>query len=472
MNRKQVFVVVATGQKIANLPPVLECANRGDKVVWIESNDARRGNWSEGSRRVFENHGLINLPSIVTVDDINDPVHVAEQLRSIIAELGPSHTLNLVANGGPKLAPIGLLNACRSYKSRLLYGNPKPAELWIFDGAMLQPPEKHAYHRHKIDLKDILIVNDLILTEDATPLLLEGSVSDTQCEYGNNPEFTSKVHDEYYLWYQSDVEQKTIEPSFKEIEELLRSGMLYKNGYDIWLNSLASIFQNGFAQGRNHSRHPSPSISEITAILQKKMGSLATVYNAARTFSRKATLAKTKSIRNVSAPTIHLGQEFEQAVALRLLVYLSTQPRLMAVIQSVWKNVKVAQTKSPHIVQAEWDILIVFKSGVLLSIECKSFSADQKDLDARLRNLQRVGSLAELLICGPVYTNFIKEPWFSVMHKLKEKVGPKDFLPFTLLKQPEKYIMKNEQGEEKNHTCAAFETILTQRLNSYIPHFP
>ena len=38
---KQLFVVVSTGQNVANLPPLLEHAREGDEVLWIESEAAR-----------------------------------------------------------------------------------------------------------------------------------------------------------------------------------------------------------------------------------------------------------------------------------------------------------------------------------------------------------------------------------------------------------------------------------------------
>ena len=40
-------------------PPVLEHACTGDFVVWVESAEARRGNWTEAARAVLEDRGLV-----------------------------------------------------------------------------------------------------------------------------------------------------------------------------------------------------------------------------------------------------------------------------------------------------------------------------------------------------------------------------------------------------------------------------
>jgi hypothetical protein len=39
---KRLFVAVSTRQQVANLPPLVEHARKGDNVVWIESREARR----------------------------------------------------------------------------------------------------------------------------------------------------------------------------------------------------------------------------------------------------------------------------------------------------------------------------------------------------------------------------------------------------------------------------------------------
>lgn len=401
------------------------------------------------------------------MQDINDPVHVAQRLRPVVADLGPSHRLNLVANGGPKLTPIGLLNACQGFPSRLLYGQTKPAELWIFDGAMDCPPEKHPYRRHRLDLEDILSVNGFMLMEAAEPLAWH-QAGETPPDYGSDLDATRRVHEAYHRQHHTDPDPPIIEVGFDDIEALRRDGLLNREAYQSWLKSLAPLLQSGFAQGRKHSGASLPTLTDFAAQLEGKPGLLKTVYHAAQNFSKRAASAKSKAVKAAGEPSVHLGQAFEQAVTARVLALLRSRPDLAAVVQSAWKNIKVAGTHTKTRTQAEWDVVLVLKCGILFCIECKSFDVDQKDLDARQRNLLRAGSQSEMLVCGPLYTHFAAAPWFPAMHKLREKIGTRDFLPFTLPGQPVAYSFENPRGETESHSCPSFEAALALRLSAYV----
>jgi len=467
MPEKQVFIVVSTGQNVANLPPVLECADAGDCVLWIESGEARQKNWSAGAREVFARQGLANHPAAVEVADINDPVQVAERLRPVVAGFGEGHVFNLVANGGPKLTPIGMLNACRGLPSRLLYGNPQPAELWIFDGGMERAPEKRPYTRHRLDLPDILAAGGLVLLESAL-LPLDGGPIAIPSGYGRDAESTGRVHAQYHRYHQSAMDRQSPETSFDDMQALLQKRQLRGEAYEAWLKALAPLFQSGFSQGVKQPANAVPAGADIAKAWQKKPGFMAAVYQATCALAKAAARAKARGGASLDAPEIHLGQVFEQAVAARLLAHLQARPDLRSVIQSVWQNVKIAQAASPRTVAAEWDIVIVLDSGIVLSVECKSFSVEQKDWDARLLNLLRAGSQAKMLICGPLYTSFAEEPWFAAMHTLKERAG-KDFLPFTLAGQPEAYRVADARGGNRHYACPSFESELARWLAGYVP---
>lgn len=52
-------MLVSTGQKVANLPPVLELAEPGDEVIWVESPEAKLRYWTSTPRKVLESAGLM-----------------------------------------------------------------------------------------------------------------------------------------------------------------------------------------------------------------------------------------------------------------------------------------------------------------------------------------------------------------------------------------------------------------------------
>src|SRR5262249_5667173 len=80
----RLFVVVSTGQNVANLPPLLEHGEDSDQVVWVESAGARRAGWSQGARGVLARLGFDTLPDIevAALDDLGDLV---EQSQSALA---------------------------------------------------------------------------------------------------------------------------------------------------------------------------------------------------------------------------------------------------------------------------------------------------------------------------------------------------------------------------------------------------
>ena len=95
MSERQRFVLVSTGQNVANLPPVLEFANPGDEVIWIESEEAFNGNWAEGIKSILKRHGF-EQNQIVRVKDINDPSEIVRMLKNGSA----SHVIPQSRHGG------------------------------------------------------------------------------------------------------------------------------------------------------------------------------------------------------------------------------------------------------------------------------------------------------------------------------------------------------------------------------------
>src|SRR4051812_26303523 len=123
MSSPQLFVLVSTRQNIANLPPLLEHADPGDHVFWIESAEARRGLWSARAREVLEERGLRQFPAL-EVDHVNDPTQVVAVCRDIVARYREARpTVYFIANGGNKMTPLGMLLGLSELSPFVLYGD-------------------------------------------------------------------------------------------------------------------------------------------------------------------------------------------------------------------------------------------------------------------------------------------------------------------------------------------------------------
>lgn len=458
--RKQIFVVVSTNQNLANIPPVLECCHPGDEVVWLESKQAHEGRWSEGTEKVFEKFGLIKRQSVL-VDDINDPGQIFLALKPVIDSIPGSDDLFLVANGGPKFTPLGLISATTGRSAQLLYGESRTVNYTLMDSSLQKRSLTSAYCKHKLDLVDILLSSNQGLFEHASPCTWV--TPPVLSAYGNEDLSTTLIHDEYHEFFQKNNPDS--EPRFDDIEFFVKDNAFFSDAYTTWLRSLSQIVQIGLVASRTlHKR--GLDLDKIVNLLKEKKSTVKTVYNSTLRLLEKQKIVC--AFRDVPQPSVHLGYVFENAVLERVLKLLHDNNHIASIVQSVWTNVKICDLAKSHIVKAEWDVVLVLKNGVLLTIECKSFDAQQKDLDARRLNLLQAGSQSELLLCGPVYTNFVDKPWFATMHRLKQTVGPKKFIPFTLPEQPSQYNFEDD-GKICAYECPSFESSLLRILNGYMP---
>ncbi len=157
---KRLFVVVSTGQNVANLPPLLEHAVPGDQVVWVESAEARRAFLSRGARSVLTRLGLERLPDIEIeeVDDLEALVARSEPTVRLARERGLRP--HLILNGGQKLTPLGLLRAWGELDPVLLYGQDRPAVCRTFPSTLNRAAEVRPYTKPTLDLLEILEVRE------------------------------------------------------------------------------------------------------------------------------------------------------------------------------------------------------------------------------------------------------------------------------------------------------------------------
>jgi hypothetical protein len=165
-----------------------------------------------------------------------------------------------------------------------------------------------------------------------------------------------------------------------------------------------------------------------------------------------------------------IGDLFEQAVAQRAQRWLTTEGKNLPICEA-WLNVGIARSITPNKSAQQLDIVFVLANGVVLSLECKTFDAKKKDIDARLLNLHQSGSrLARLVICAPVYTQFSNEEWFLAIHEnIEERFKPFGlFIGFTFCDQSDQYTIAIN-GVSQQFTCAPFEESLARLFEPYSP---
>lgn len=432
----QTFILVSTGQAVANLPPVLEYAGPGDRVAWIESRRARAEGWSAGARAVLARYGLVAGPDI-PVDEVNDPAQVVAACRAAAEALGGSRPV-VVANGGNKLTPVGLLFGLQALHPVVLYGEEQPAVCWRFEDGFGVPPEIRPYARHTLDLPDILEAGGhAIQNPDAAERFWPGPLPThlSTRRYGSDPVYSAQLHRDHFA--RADLNRQTDRLTYPVVQaaapDLLR----------LWKAELPAI--------------PFPDRRDL-----RRDEVFGRVYRSTQDLADGA--AARLAARDLPLPAEPLGPALENAVSVRVHRWL-TAIRPVAV-QAAWRNARVGFAGSPR-TTAEFDVLLVLRNGVLLHLECKSAAAGLKDLHARLWNLQRASSrLARMAVCLPCFTAFGGEPWAQSLGELTAQVdgarepGRMDVVRFTLPGQPHA-----RPGESD---CPPFEDALDDLLAPYL----
>lgn len=436
---RNLFIAISTGQNIANILPILERAQPHDRVIWLESPLASKRRWSESASTVLRQHGFIHQEHRqLDSEDIACLANSIHQLLKLYPK--PAYFPIFIANGGTKL------QALATYihpELALLYSLDRPCAYEWYPKGILHTGERLTYQRHKLDLDDILQLRGMERKNaDAACIWGKQSAPPKPTWYGQNIPDTISLHDEHHAFglqrvsnnpLPGDVLWTAVQQYQKPALEKLRTQL------KTW--GKGSIPSDGFLQN-------------IALSLRKMFD------NAAQALQSPG-----------KSPQQSLGSLFEQAVAQRTYQFLDGHPQIATFVQSVWLNARIGKFGKEQPIVIETDILLVLKNGVLVHLECKSHKADNKDLDARLLNLQNVSSLqARMAICSPCYTAYTDKAWFRAQHEFKmrvESLNAFTWLPFDLADQPQQYTLPGNE-QPKQYDCGRFETGLEKLLESFI----
>lgn len=447
----KLFVLVSTRQKVANLPPVLELARPGDHVLWVESDEARRGAWTAGPQAVLQSFGLREQQRIA-IEHVNDPALLKQVLEPTATQLrGRFESVYLVTNGGTKHTPIGLVVAFHTLSPMILYGEESPCVYRIFSSNLNSQADVRYYTNHHLDLPNILQVNGFTFAtgEEGTriwPDSLRSTVKDEK--YGINEDYTYQLHQKHYAWSSANQPANHLRQSrvnFSEIPQLV------PQEYEKWIKTLKQL------------RH---SLNEQN---------MTNLYYATLNLADCASKALVKKQAGVQPPPARLGDALERAVAYRLWKWQEANKH--PAIQSIWTGVRIARENTPDKVDAEFDILLVLKNGILWHLECKSSRAEPRDLDVNAHRLQQVSSqLAQSAVVVPLFTRCTSQPWFSRLHRLRRELeeaagAGRTVIPFTIPGQPREYVVTDD-GTSLTFTCPSFEDSLNFLLNRYRSESP
>jgi len=488
----------------------LEVSEQEDQFLILESKNVL----SKTSLliNVLNRNGRTNI-SRVEISDI--PSEIVSTLHKALNELSFEQIV-FVANGGTKLAFAAITSAINHFPHDIVYGSLQPT-YQRFKGSLLQPQTVHFFSNNEFDLKDIFTLNGCTTREGAQNGFQIWPYEQAKLEqerYGFDKEFTRHCHDvsflreEVYKLKRSPKysEITNVDPDFKQhwlknVTPLLLALFKELASYcDIQTNNLKldETFLSKTYDGLN--QHLSSADSEtyeekaslfLKALINRLCGVLKDLdqRTTANTLELKKSdivevLCDSQELKSLSEwnrnfvldvrknrfsykeDNFVLGPALENAVASRVANYLNANQKVASkVIHSVWVNVKSFRDEK---INAEYDVLIVTRNARLIHLECKSFTATIKDLNARLLEMITSSSnLSQLYVCAPIYTDFSESNWFKRIVNFRAdvlKTGNLKFCPFTFEEQSEHFNINSEQI-----SVPLFEESLDKILTELIP---
>lgn len=464
-----VFFIVATGQNVSNLPPLFEYAKAGDKVCWILTDLASRRGFQKGAEEPLSGFKVGVLPEI-RIPDSSHPGVIRQKVEAYLDVQKISEKFDqvfFVANGGHKLAPIGILNAFfnKDIAFRMLYGNDRPVGFWEYD-KNLQPTTKDLswYKTHKLNLSDVLATAGFVFSRDSKHRKIWPAVpSSPLSTYDSN---APTLHESAYFsnLIRSHV-VGNLQLSFEEIDSLSIKNPDISKLYEKWQVQYSDIH----AHIQNIAKKDSQAVNKdlLSRIKPKIWQDLSNYETTLRKKIRKECLKLYPEFLNNDP----IGPKFEVAVAERVVRFLDTHSKYAAIVQEVWANVTVVRKSAPAISVMEMDVAMLLKNGVVLSLEAKTALEEgelsSKDLKSRLLNLQNSTSqLARLAIVYPLLTEYLPERWALNQHKIAGTVKKANLpaIVYNLPNQPVTYTLNG-----KDYTAPSFEQSLESFLKNYLP---
>jgi len=416
------FVTISTGNQVSNLPPILDRAKPGDRVVWLESDQAKKNDWIKGAGDVLQRRDIKNFRQPI-IGDINDPTNIADAFKAGLAQAGANHErcdkLNIILNGGKKLSPIGIVLAVQelqiadqlSVPVDYLYGDDRPACLQIHEDEILSPMVRSEYDdQSSPSLDEIFQTKGYRADCHPANVWRWGDAPVAMPRYGSDKNYTDRIHKAWFHHSQPHGNLKKL--IHWDSREQDRWDKLVDKSEPWWLEE----------KGR-----------------------------------------------------WNIGPCFEELVWQRVIYFLQERKtQLRPVVKECWKNVKIPDCIIDDQI-AELDVVLVLTNGILLHLECKSHAIDFKDMDARIINLQRSsGNLARMMIVTPMFPTFAQRKWFPDMHKRYTRIQQwamrgSSVIPYTLPEPPSNYqLSQGDQPEGIPYPFSgSFEMALENCLKPY-----
>ncbi|MSR19341.1 MAG: hypothetical protein EXS00_09335 [Phycisphaerales bacterium] len=342
-----------------------------------------------------------------------DFAEIATKARAAIASQS-GYDIIAVVNGGKKPWALAVVGACGT-NARVAYGESPQSEVSVWSTRDPSRAQRIAYDfTPPLALHEVLACGNSVAEDDpdAQGKLIWDSTNGRMNLDRPALESDDKIDEKFRFAHEFHLKMRTLEDSpypstnaamalqqksVGKLREHLRrtvNGVLRRNR----ASQSDVTITPALAEADFTEQDLVPFVGAVRALLERARNKVAT---------REAKMA-------VGKPAPPIGHDFEHRVADAVVSYIEGSPNKCA-LASVWWGVKVRHVEAkPSQTDAEWDILLVHRNGVITCLECKTVAATKKDMDARRAMLSlRTSNLARLVLVIPGYTAFADQEWFK-----------------------------------------------------------
>lgn len=479
--KNSLHIAISTGQNIANIIPMLALGNPGDYARFISSDTAENQGWTGRAEKVLKKYRFKIVPGI-RVDD-NEQLALLSISRFLKESLQGIEKkweqIFVHLTGGQKITAIAVFEAVRDKNVTFVYMDNQPVQMVLISSASKE--QKFVPIPATVELDDLLAIYGSRRSEACKgdrPIQLN---KPENIVLAKDRELVTALFTSYNIpdipendfFRKMELHVRNLYPQIREKSLGLLSDIDYiYSPFHKYIKNLKNTVQQSEKDKINNylSQQIDRALKTVKNILLDSGGRS---YEIPLTRKQKSALIENQFLDadRLGYPVFRkhlkkrIGFFFEDQVIQRLKLFFEHYPEYKKIVSEIWSGLKIEARDNPGKITGEYDAFIVLRNGISISLECKTFFFDEKDLFARIARLTRRTSL---LSRQWVVIPFFTEPDLFTGHMLQNYLNLKrlgiSIIPFGRMGQPETFY------DDKNETelyIPSFEDALKQNLQRY-----
>ncbi len=481
------YVAVSTAQNISNAIPLLCLMKAEDHLLLLESDTAVQNQWSRGLLKVLKKNGLRNIRTLKIRED---GFIKSDVLLNYVQQLPDKPPVTLCLNGGKKSTAVTLAAALGRRVKQYVYLANRPVQMLISETDADPRPRKRELN-HPLTIEDMLNIQDSVfykgLKGETVYRRYPGFIPDKTDDsddtlFFTDPDFVKSVY-ALYSGISAAWNEDTLSPvvNFDSAQTHRITKMIHRYMDKNWRHTpFKNLEFNRFDKTMSSMEKDALRKEYLTKYFygllkylketrEDKIKGMDIDGVTAEKLSAAGLLNQTRDRRRISYSDLKMkfGPFFESMVWARLKRFLRNNPAYLDIMAEIRLNTGVAGRGTPELIAGEYDILIALNNGVMISLECKTFLFETKDVFARWARLtKRSGDHAGIWVTARLFTHESLYNAYMGMLYRNMKILNIPFVPYTMDRQPEKCP---DTDSAEPLTVPGFEETLARLLDGYIP---